>query len=139
MDNVTQEDYAKAVAACVDLAQQPTGGGRVAAQVLLSAYNGDSFQLDVTDLCNLDRSNYENAITVIRGRYEIRREPQEMIVDGSNIFRALWNQWARLELSERAKVKCRNCDGGRIYENSADETGVVCPQCAGTGRVCGCK
>lgn len=139
MDNVSQEEYAKAVAACVDLAQQPTGGGRVAAQVLLSAYNGDSFQLDVTDLCNLDRSNYENAITVIRGRYEIRREPQEMIADGGTIFRALWNQWARLELSERAKVRCPNCNGGRIYENSDDETGVVCPICAGTGKVCGCK
>ncbi len=139
MNNVSQEEYAKAVAACLELAQQSTGGGRVAAQVLLSAYNGDSFQLDVTDLCNLDRSNYENALTVIRGRYEIRREPQEMVVDGSKIFRALWNQWARLELSERAKIKCPDCDRGKIYKNSDDEIGVVCTRCAGTGRVCGCK
>jgi hypothetical protein len=139
MNRITKEEYATAVATCVELAKQPTGGGRVAAQVLLSAYNGDSFQLNVTDLCNLDNGNYTHALAVIRGRYEVSREPQEMIPDGSNVFRALWAQWARLELTERAKKRCPDCDGGKIYKNEDDEIGVVCSRCAGTGRVCGCE
>lgn len=139
MTRITPTEYAKAVTACVELAQYGTGGGRVAAQVLLSAYNGDSFQLDVTDLCNLDHTNYPLALAVIRGRYEVGREPQEMIPDGSNVFRALWKQWARLELTERAKRSCPDCDGGKIYENEDDEIGVVCSRCEGTGRICRCS
>ena len=79
MDRITPAEYATAVTACVALAQYPTGGGRVAAQVLLSAYNGDSFQLDITSLCNLDNENYAHALDVIRGRYEVGQEPQQMI------------------------------------------------------------
>jgi hypothetical protein len=65
---VKKEEYAKAVARLDDLAQQGTGGGRVAAQVLLSAYNGFDFQLDVSDLGSLDRENFETAMLIIRGR-----------------------------------------------------------------------
>ena len=139
MNRITPAEYAAAVAHCVNLAEHGTGGGRVAAQVLLSAYNGDSFQLDVTDLCNLDSSNYPMALAVIRGRYEVGREPQEMIPDGSNVFRDLWTKWARLELTERAKRSCPDCDGGRIYKNEDDEIGVVCSRCEGTGRICRCS
>lgn len=58
------EEYATAVAACVQLAQHGTGDGTVMAQVLLSAKNGDSFQLDLTSLCNLDSTNYTMALAV---------------------------------------------------------------------------
>lgn len=139
MNRITPEEYAKAVVECVKLAQRDTGGSRVMAQVVLSAYNGDAFQLDITDLCNLDTGNYQHAIAVIRGRYEVGREPQEMITNGSEIFHVLWEQWSRLKLSERAKVRCRRCDGGRIYRDEDDEEGVKCSVCEGTGRVCGCK
>lgn len=138
MDKITPEEYAKAVAACVELAQYGTGGGRVMAQVLLSAYNGDHFQLDITDLCSLDSDNYPLALAVIRGRYEVRREPQEMIPNGSDIFRALWTKWGRLELVERAKRSCPDCDGGRIYVSVDDEVGVECSRCEGTGRISAC-
>lgn len=139
IDRISSEDYAKAVAAGIALARQSTGGGRVMAQVLLSAYNGDAFQLDVAGLCNLDNGNYSIALNVIRGRYETGREPQEMVVDGSEVFRALWTQWGRLELEERAKKSCPNCSGrGKIYVSVNDEIGVVCSRCDGAGRVCGC-
>ncbi|QOX81031.1 hypothetical protein FY034_18820 (plasmid) [Trichlorobacter lovleyi] len=138
MNPITPEEYAKAVAHCVEIAQQGTGGGRVMAQVLLSAYNGDHFQLDITDLCSLDSSNYPFAVTVIRGRYEVRREPQEVIPNGSEIFRELWGQWKRLELVERAKRSCPDCDGGRIYKDDNDEVGVECSRCGGAGRICAC-
>lgn len=114
-------------------------GSQLAAQVLLSASHGASFQLNVTDLFNLDSDNYVHALAVIRGRYELRREPQEMITDSSNVFRALRTQWARLELTERAKIRCPNCDGGKIYKNEDDEIGVVCSRCAGKSRICGCE
>ncbi len=140
MDKISREEYAKAVATCLALAQRDTGGSRIAAQVLLSAYNGDSFQLDVAGLSNLDRGNYEIAITVIRGRYDLGREPHEMVTDGSKVFKALWSQWERLELTERAKRSCPDCDGrGRIYKNEDDETGVVCPKCSGTRKICRCQ
>lgn len=140
MSRITPDEYADAVSKCLELAQYSTGGGRVMAQVLLSAYNGDSFQLDLTDLCNLDSSNYPFALTVIRGRYEVRREPQEMIPNGSAIFSELWKKWARLELTERAKRACPNCDAGKIYTDHDDdnEVGVVCSRCEGTGRICRC-
>lgn len=139
MDRISTEEYSTAITACVELARQPTGGGRVAAQVLLSAYNGDHFQLDVTDLCNLDNKNYAHALAVIRGRYEVSREPHEMIPDGSNVFRALRTQWSRLELKERAKKRCPDCNGGNVYKNEDDEIGVICSRCIGTGRICGCE
>jgi hypothetical protein len=141
MDRISQEEYAKAVADGVDLARQPTGGGRVMALVLLSAFNGDWFQLDVAGLCNLDRGNYAIAINVIRGRYEVAREPHEMIADGTEIFRALWTQWKRLELVERAKRSCPNCDGdGKIWLNPDDDyDSIPCSRCCGTGRICRCE
>jgi hypothetical protein len=39
----------------VDLVRQSTSGGRVAAQVLLSAYNGSDYQLDVAGMGSLDQ------------------------------------------------------------------------------------
>jgi len=134
------EEYAAAVAKLVDLAQQGTGGGRVAAQVVLSAYNGFDFQLDITDLGNLDRSNFEAAMTVIRGRYELSMEPQNVIANGEKIFARLWDRYSRLNVKNRGKVDCRRCDGrGALFADEDDETGTPCKVCDGTGRVCECK
>ncbi len=138
MNRISQNEYATAVMACVEVAKQTTGGGRAVAQVLLSAYNGNRFQLDVTDLCNLDNESYLYALAVIRGRYEVGCEPHEMIPNGSSVFGLLWNQWLSLDLQERAKKRCPDCYDGKIYKNDDDETGDNCPRCAGTGRVCRC-
>jgi len=143
MDRISPEEYAKAVADGIELARQSTGGGRVMAQVLLSAYNGVSFQLDVAGLSNLDPSNYEIALKVIRGRYEVYREPHEMIAAGGKIFSELWSQWKRLEIVERAKRPCPVCDGrGKIYLNpdgDDDMRSEPCSRCSGTGRICWCE
>ena len=64
MERINLEEYAKAVAHCVALAQRDTGGSRIMAQVLLSAYNGDAFQLDVASLSGLDRENFESVAAV---------------------------------------------------------------------------
>lgn len=110
MDRISPSEYAQAVVACLRLARQPTGGGQVAAQVLLSAYNGFSFQLDVAGLGSLDRNNYEIALTVIRGRYDTGIEPHNVVEGGGRIFRDLWAQWEGLELVQRAKRQCSGCE-----------------------------
>lgn len=69
------------------LAQGDTGGSRVAAQVLLSAYNGEAWQLNVVDLCVLDKSNYKAALDVIRGRVELYIEPHTLIANGIRFSR----------------------------------------------------
>lgn len=139
---VSKEEYAKAVLECIRVARQPTGGGRVAAQALLSAYNGEAFQLDVSSMGNLDHKNYEIVLTVIRGRRDTWCEPHEMVKDGDRIFQELWQQWNRLELGERAKIDCPNCDGrGVFYIYPMDEEDMrtkPCTRCSGTGRICRC-
>lgn len=134
------EQYAAAVARMVKLAKQDHGGSRVAAQVLLSCYNGYDYQLDITDLCNLDPDNYQAAIAVIRGRCELSIEPQTTIPNGQAIFGALWHQWKHLHVEERGKTRCPICGGRRHkYASDDDEIGTPCTYCDGTGRVCQCK
>lgn len=139
LEKITKEEYAAAVISLIHLAQQGTSGGKVAAQVLLSAYNGEEFQLDVASLNNLDRNNYELAITVIRGRYEICCEPHSVVKEGSKIFGALWDRWRRLHVEERGKRECPDCGGrGKIFADDDDDVGTPCPRCKGKRRVCGC-
>lgn len=142
MEKISRQEYASAVIACIRLARQSTSGGRVAAQVLLSAYNGAAFQLDVADMGSLDRSNYEMVMTVIRGRYDTGHEPHNLVKDGSTIFQNLWNQWEHLHVEERGKPACPECDGrGKLYLNMDDDNDMrtrPCPRCDGKGRVCRC-
>lgn len=143
MERITPEEYAHAVIAGLKFAQRDTGGSRIMAQVLLSAYNGDAFQLDVASLSGLDQENYQVALKIIRGRYEVFMEPHETIQNGSKVFSDLWTQWGRLELTERAKKACPACDGrGKIYLNPDDDNDMSsepCSRCSGSGRVCNCN
>ncbi len=100
---ISEDAYRDAVIRLLKLALKDTGGSRVLAQVLLSAYNGYEFQLDVTDLCLLDFDLYVDALIVIRGRVELRREPHE--ISGCNDhFVILWDRWfSVLHVSTRSK------------------------------------
>ena len=136
---VSLEEYAAAVAKLVPLAQGDTGGSKVVAQVLLSAYNGEDYQVDIAGMCNLDPANHDAVMTVIQGRYDTSREPHTLIQNGSKIFEALWRDWHRLHVEERGKPRCRVCNGhGVIYKNE-DDDGTPCTTCNGSGRVCHCK
>lgn len=134
---ITTEEYAQAVKKLLHLAQCGTGSSLAAAQVLLSAYNGGEWQLDITDLCGLDRDHYITAMNVIRGRVELMTEPHSLIKDGDRIFKDLWNNWIRYHISNRWKRTCDRCYGsGEIYEDERDEsneTMVTCFQCEGEG------
>lgn len=134
---IVLDDYVKAVEHCLGLAQGDSSGSRVMAQVLLSAYNGHHFQMDVAEMSVLDRENYKAVLNVIRGRYELGLEPHNAVEDGPVRFRDLWSQWECLEITERAKKRCPYCDGGRVYSDTDDEEGCVCENCGGSGRVCG--
>jgi len=57
MKKITLEEYMAGIETLVPLAQSDTGGARVAAQVLLSAYDGQGFQLDIVDLGLLDEKH----------------------------------------------------------------------------------
>lgn len=134
---MTEQDYALAIVKLVSLAQGDTGGSRVAAQVLLSAYNGADFQLDIVDLCNLDRAYYQASLAVIRGRVELREEPQNFVENGDEVFRDLWHRWERLHVSNRGLPDCFTCHGsGSVYVDPKDDTNYdrkPCPKCGGKG------
>jgi hypothetical protein len=98
---VTPEKYASSVLNLLKFAQMDCGGSRVCAQVLLSAYNGSEFQLDITDLCLLDEQLYSDALTVIRGRVELNVEPHILITDGDKLFDKLWRQWDSYNVKSR--------------------------------------
>ena len=53
MEDVTYQQYQDAVIQLCELAQRDTSGSRAAAQVILSAYNGYRWQVDITELCYL--------------------------------------------------------------------------------------
>jgi hypothetical protein len=140
MTRVSREEYGKAVIDAIKLAGHGTSSGSIAAQALLSAYNGGDFQLNVAGLSCLDRENFETVLTVIKGRYDTGIEPHVLIKKGSNIFRELWDRWMRLSIEERGKVSCSACNGhGRIYQDDNDNEGQACTRCSGSGRVCRCQ
>jgi hypothetical protein len=115
----------------------------VAAQVLLSAYNGMEFQLDLASMGNLDSDNFETAMTIIRGRYDTWTEPHSLIANGGSVFSELWDMWFALHVKEREKVECPTCDGrGALFLHPGvedDERTKPCHRCAGKGRICRCS
>lgn len=136
LSKITSDDYAKAVEALVILAQDTTGGSRVAAQVVLSAYNGSAFQVDIAGLCGvLDEKYFTAALILFIGRRNFGKEPHQMVKNGDRIFKELWTQWEKLHVDNRWKPPCSNCDGlGTVAIDPQDLDRydyVTCPVCNG--------
>lgn len=93
MPPITYESYTLAITGLLKIAQQDSSGSRVAALLLLSAYNSYHWGVPVADMGLLDIVHYRYAMDLIRGRVELRTEPQQLIPDGDNEFKALWEQW----------------------------------------------
>lgn len=131
------EEYKRSVQELVRIALMGTGGSRVAAQVLLSAYNGNNFQVDVTDLGLLDRENFGHALRVIWGRNMTPwMEPQRVIENGDAVFSKLWDDWRRLHIQNRWKRPCPDCDGyGWDWGDDEQTQKVRCRRCEGRGIV----
>jgi len=138
MKPIVRKEYEEAIRLLTGLAQTDTSGGRAAAQVVLSAYNGDEWQLDVTELSLLDGKYYQAAIYVIRGRKELMIEPHKLITGGREIFHRIWDRWRRYHISNRWKQTCFTCNGrGYIvdYDDDDQETRSSCGKCGGTGLI----
>ena len=103
MEQIRLDEYITGIEILVPLAQGDTGGARVAAQVLLSAYNGEDFQLDIVDLGLLDEKYYFAALAVIRGRTEHRTEPHTLISGGDKIFQELCRIWKGYHVQRRGQ------------------------------------
>lgn len=104
MKRITVDQYSTAINDLVNLAKSDTGGSRVAAQVLLSAYNGSEYQLDIVDLGLLDEKHYLAALIVIRGRTECNQEPHTVIDNGDKIFSNLCGRWKGYNVKFRANL-----------------------------------
>jgi len=100
---VTLDDYSKAVVHLVGLARCDTSGSRIAAQVLLSIYNGDNWHVNLVELGLLDYDYMYSALVAIRGRLTVHEEPQNIIENGSSIFADLEVQWQHLHTNNRYK------------------------------------
>lgn len=95
-------EYGAAVDFLLETALHHDGGGAVgAAQVLLSAYDGGIFHLDVTDLCRLDDRHLSAALCVMQGRAMLGREPHNLVEDGDRRFAELWERWSSLAVGKR--------------------------------------
>lgn len=102
-------DYAKGVAHLADMALNQSGSGaKAAAEVLLSTYNSYNYHMPLVDLCNLDESGYQAAMTVIRCRAELMTEPHSVIDNGDAIFSRIENIWRPLQTQFRYADKYRD-------------------------------
>ena len=127
-----KETYSQAVSQLVKLAQGDTGGSRVAAQVLLSAYNGEAWQTECcrsvrfsqTQLSSLARRDPRKSSAVHRTTY--------LDANCGRIFEELWHRWERYHVENRAKPLCSACSGsGRMWID--DSTEIECKSCGGKG------
>ena len=98
------EPYKEAVKNLLNVALTQDGSGaQAAAQVLLSAYNGIDYQLNVPDLCNLDQVNFKYVQEIFAGRVHTFKEPQTVIENGQKKFSELEERWLGLHVSNRYK------------------------------------
>ena len=63
--------------------------------MLLSAFNGEEWQLNIVELSLLDQGYYEASLDVICGRVELGLEPHTLVEEGVRAFEELWLQWER--------------------------------------------
>ena len=136
---VSRDNYTKATLALCQLALGDTSGSRTAAQMLLSAYNGKNWQLDITDLCNLDPTNFQHAMVFITCRAKLYTEPHTLLKNGDELFGRLHNHWYQLHIDNRWKTLCYECYGSReVYIDPDDENNEntkTCQVCNGLGLI----
>ncbi|WBA86498.1 DUF7673 family protein [Endozoicomonas sp. GU-1] len=134
---LTMADYARATEDLYHCAIQGTGTSRAAAQLLLSAYNGSNWQLDITDLCLLHGNLKKQALIFIECRLTLGEEPHRVLGSGDKKFFALARQWRRYHIRNRWKQICWECAGsGKAFVNPDDDNDdrtKTCPECGGEG------
>lgn len=137
---LTINDYAMATRYLYAIAVQGTSASRCAAQLLLSAYNGSNWQLDVTDLCLFNFDQQQIALQFIECRITIPAEPHDLLDNGSHRFMELQQQWRRYHINNRWKSECNECYGrGQIFINEDDENDDSMETCIACNGSCLCS
>lgn len=111
---------AKAVHALLQLTRMDCGGSGAAAAVLLSAYNGHDYNLDITELCRLDQHYYQAAMRVIDLRCRLRIEPHLLIQNGDEVFQKLAADWPQLHVNYSSKPGIEG-EQEELSEGASDE------------------
>ncbi|WP_444956768.1 DUF7673 family protein [Microbulbifer sp. ZKSA002] len=97
---MNQNNPAHSVETLLTVANGNSGASKVAALVLLSAWNSYDFSVPVADLALLDGDNFQHAINVMNLRYH-GRSPENVIADGEKKFHTLYRDWNHLETQRK--------------------------------------
>lgn len=97
-----RKTYPDSVEALLKVALEQDGSAAMtAAQVLLSCYNSDLYQLAVSDLCRLDQENLRHAMCVLEGRVRLCELPSDVIPGGTERFKDFQHKWKQLCVNNR--------------------------------------
>ena len=136
---INREQYTAAVKHLLKAEAIGSRASRIAAQLLLSCYNGAFWHFSIPDLAILDPSNLRAAMVLMAGRAAGIAEPHEVIDGGDRIFSEMWNRWRRFHLHNRWKSRCGKCNGdGYWYRTDEDyefDQRTPCAHCNCTGWV----
>lgn len=95
--------YKDVVNSLLELEAMGCGGSQVAAEVLLSLYDGYSYQCNLAGLaCRLDDGYLLNAVHAIQLRALTLTEPHNVIDNGQQVFDALVKRWPELHIDKRS-------------------------------------
>lgn len=78
----------------VEVARRDTGQSQVCGRFLLAIYNSYAFPFNLTDLRMLDRSLWEDCISVLGLDQHPKKEVHRLIKDGPAIWEELKAAWA---------------------------------------------
>lgn len=78
----------------IEVAHRGTGQSQVCGRFLLALYNSYTFPFNLTDLRRLDRSLWEDCISVLRLDQRPQKEVHLLINDGPAIWEGLKAAWA---------------------------------------------
>ena len=78
----------------IKVARRDTGQSQVCGRFLLAIYNSRAFPFNLTDLRRLDRSLWEDCISVLRLDQHPKEEVHFSIADGPAIWEELKGAWA---------------------------------------------
>lgn len=93
---VTMRDYSDAINGLYEYACSDRQHSRLAANVLLSAYNSKLYPLELQPLYESDISLLNQVLIIIRGRSTLKMEPHHAISRGPEKFGRLKDEWVEL-------------------------------------------
>lgn len=108
---VARKAYTKSVKALSAICQtMDCRKAEVAAQVLLSANDSESYHAELDALNCLGPEDLHHATNVIRGRAICHKRPSEVIKNGKVIFTELESKWSQLHIKRRYSDKYAQLD-----------------------------